>query len=480
MAFSAADGETWAMETFDVVVIGAGPAGENAADYAIRGSSRTAALVESGLVGGECSFYACIPSKAMLRPLDVRASATHLQGLPTDLPIDAEGLLARRDSWVVDYDDTSQVEWAEGVGITVVRGHGRLSGERTVTVSGPDGERTLHARHAVVLATGSVPVVPGSLAAARPWGSRDATGIVEVPDSIAVIGGGVVACEAARWLAALGSRVVVLVRDDRLLSRFEPFVSDLVRDGLAAAGVQVRFGVDLERAERPDARDTGLGRIHGGPAVLVERDGTRTEVAELLVATGRRPARDQLGLDAVGLSPADLDGPLPAWLHLVGDVSGEAPMTHWGKYQGRLVGDRIAAAAAGRPAPDEPDSVPVPQVVFTDPQVASVGLTAKQASEAGYRMRTTEVDFGSAAGAGLLREDATGHASLVIDADAGTLLGATFVGTEVAELLHSATVAITAGVPLDLLWHAVPSYPTVSELWLRLLDADREAQHAHR
>ncbi|MDQ7993215.1 MAG: NAD(P)/FAD-dependent oxidoreductase [Propionicimonas sp.] len=464
------------MDTFDVVVIGAGPAGENAADYAIRGSSRTAVLVTADLVGGECSFYACIPSKAMLRPLDVRASATHLQGLPSSLPVDRAGLLARRDSWVVDYDDTSQVEWARGAGISVLRGRGRLSAERTVVVATPQGDRTLHARHAVVLATGSEPVVPAALAAAKPWGSRDATGVVEVPDSTAVVGGGVVACEAARWLAGLGSRVVLLVRGDRLLSKFEPFVSDFVRDGLAAEGIEVRFGVDLERAERPDARDTGLGRVHGGPVTLVERDGTRTEVAELLVATGRRPARDDLGLESVGLSPSGLDGPLPDWLHLVGDVSGVAPLTHWGKYQARVVGARIAAAAQGRPAPAEPDLVPVPQVVFSDPQVASVGQTEADAVAAGHRVRTATVGFDAAAGSALQRDDATGRASLVIDDEADTLLGATFVGPEVAELLHAATIAITAKVPLDLLWHAVPAYPTASELWLRLLDSDREAR----
>jgi len=478
MAFRAGARETEPMETFDVVVIGAGPAGENAADYAIRASSRTAALVESGLVGGECSFYACIPSKAMLRPLDVRAAATHLQGLPSSLRLDADGLLARRDSWVVDYSDTSQVEWAESTGITVVRGRGRLGGERTVVVATPDGERTLYARHAVVLATGSVPVVPEALRAVKPWGSRDATGVVEVPDSIAIIGGGVVACEAARWLAALGARVTLLVRGDGLLPRFEPFVSNLVKDGLAAEDVEVRFGVELTGAERPDARDTGLGRVHGGPVVLVERDGTRTEVAEVLVATGRRPGRDDLGLDSIGLTADGLEEALPPWLHLVGDVSGGAPLTHWGKYRARVVGERVAAAAEGRPTPFEPDSVPVPQVVFTDPQVASVGLTARQAAEAGHRVRTAEVGFDSTAGSTLLRDDATGRASLVIDAEAGTLLGATFVGAEMAELLHSATVAITAKVPLDLLWHAVPSYPTASELWLRLLDSDREAQRA--
>ena len=464
------------METFDVVVIGAGPAGENVADYAIRGSSRTAALVDSGLVGGECSYYACMPSKALLRPLDARAAATHLGGLPQELPLDNAALLARRDYWVSDYSDSSQVEWAQGAGITVFRGSGRLAGERTVLVDGPEGQRTLHATQAVVLATGSAPVVPDYLQGLHAWSSRDATGVTEVPDSLAIIGGGVVACEAARWLAALGSRVTLLVRGDRLLGRFEPFVSDLVADGLTAEGVAIRFGTDLVAAERESASDTGLGKVHGGPVTLTEAGGEQLTYSEVLVATGRKPARDGLGLETVGLSPADLETTLPGWLHLVGDVSGEAPLTHWGKYQARLLGERLAAEAEGRTPPAVPDGVPVPQVVFTDPQVASVGLTAHNAEKQGLAFRTAEVPFGSAAGASLLRDDATGRASLVIDEADGTLVGATFVGPEVAELLHSATVAITAKVPLDLLWHAVPSYPTASELWLRLLDSDREAQ----
>lgn len=463
------------MDAFDVVVVGAGPAGENAADYAIRSSSRTAALVESGLVGGECSYYACMPSKALLRPLDVRAAAIHLGGLPDHLDVDTAALLARRDSWVSDYVDQGQVSWAEEAGISVVRGTGRLAGERTVEVTGPEGTRTLHARHAVVLATGSRPVVPEFLKPALPWGSRDATGIVEVPSSIAVVGGGVVACEASRWLAALGARVTMLVRGRRLLTRFEPFVSDLVAAGLAAEGVDIRFGVRLTAADRPDASDTGLGRVHGGPVRLAAADGSESIHAEVLVATGRTPARDDLGLDSVGLSPADLDGPLPQWLYLAGDISGAAPLTHWGKYQARLVGDRIAARAEGRTPPAEPPGVPVPQVVFTDPQVTTVGLTAAQAGEAGHRIRTAQVPVSSTGGVMLLRDDATGTAQLVIDDETNTVLGATFVGPDLAELLHSATIAITAKVPMDVLWHAVPSYPTASELWLRLLDSDREA-----
>jgi dihydrolipoamide dehydrogenase len=463
-----------AAQIYDVVVIGAGPAGENAADYAIRGSSRTALLVERELVGGECSFWACIPSKALLRPLDVRAAAEHLGGLPDHVALDVPALLARRDSWVVGYDDSGQVDWAKGAGIEVARGTARLVGERRVLVGEGDSAREVEARHAVVVATGSTPVVPPPFAGLRPWLSRDATGIVEVPESIAVIGGGVVSVEACYWLAALGSKVTLLVRGGRLLERFEPFASDLVAAGLGSVGVEVRFNAAVTGATRPDAADTGVGRVHGGP-VRLDVDGGSLEFAEILVATGRRPNTDDIGLDTIGLTGEQFGhaDQRPDWLLSVGDSSGEAPLTHWGKYAARLAGARIAALAEGRPAPDVPADVPVPQVVFTDPQVASSGWSEAEADAHGVATDCVEVEMNSAAGFGLLRDDAAGRAKLVFEQGTGRLLGATFVGQEVAELVHAATVAIVGRLTADQLWHAVPSYPTASEVWLRLLDAYR-------
>lgn len=255
-------------QEYDVVVIGAGPAGENVADYAIRGSRRTALLVERELIGGECSYYACMPSKALLRPLEVRSAAMHLGGLPSDMPLDVPALLQRRDYWVSSYDDAGQEKWAIGAGIEVARGTARLSGERQVLITGSGSTREVGARQAVVVASGSVPVIPAMFASLHPWTSRDATGIVEVPSSIAVVGGGVVAVEAAQWLAAIGSAVTLFVRGDRVLERFEPFASDLVADGLRGVGVDVRLGAHVASAARLDANDTGLGRVHGGPVRL--------------------------------------------------------------------------------------------------------------------------------------------------------------------------------------------------------------------
>lgn len=460
-----------AADEYDVVVIGAGPAGENAADYAIRGSDRTALLVEKERVGGECSYWACMPSKALLRPLEVRDTATHLGGLPAQIPLDVAALLARRDSWVAGYDDSGQVEWARGAGIEVARGTAGLTGERAVRVSADGSVRDVVARQAVVVATGSRPVIPDAYAGVHPWTSRDATGVVEVPEAIAIIGGGVVAVEAARWLAALGAEVTLVVRGERLLDRFEPFASTLVAEGLRSDGVEVRFGASVGAAARLDGADTGIGRVHGGP-VRLEVDGVWREFAEVLVATGRRPALDDLGLATIGLDAESFAEAArrPGWLHAIGDVSGAPPLTHWGKYVGRLVGETIAARAEGRAGPVRPDDVPVPQVVFSNPQVASTGLTEAQAVARGLSVVRVEVPLTGAAGYGLLRDDAAGSALALFEAGTGRLLGATFAGQEVAELLHAATVAIVGGLTADQLWHAVAAYPTASEVWLRLLE----------
>ncbi len=455
-------------DEYDVIVIGGGPAGENIAQYAVQGSDRTAVMVEAELLGGECSYYACMPSKAMLRPLDVRSAAAHVGGLTGVPEVDVEGLLKRRDTWVSHYSDHGQVSWAEGAGLAVVRGLGRLAAERTVTVGG----RTLTAREAVVIATGSVAVIPPTLADIAAWTSRDATGVRDVPDHLVIVGGGVIACEAARWMRGLGAQVTMLVRGQGLLASFEPFAGSLVLDALRADGVDVRLDVEVTDAHRTAAEDTGLGRIHGGPVRLTLASGAEIEASEVLVATGRRPATDDLGLETVGITAGDLavGGSLPGWLHTVGDVNGEAPLTHWGKYQARMVGARIAARSSHGTQPTVPDFVPVPQVVFTDPQVASVGLTARQAKEAGRSFHTLDQPLKGASGAALLRDDLAGEVRLVVDDETDTLLGATFVGPEVADLVHSATVAIVGQVPLAVLRHAVPSYPTSSEIWLRLLE----------
>ena len=337
-------------EIFDVIVIGAGPAGENIAQYAREGGDLHVALIERELVGGECSYYACIPSKALLRPIEVAATAADLDGI-RGVQLDAMALLRRRDRWISGYDDAGQAAWVASAGLTLVRGQARLIGERRVAVVTTDGElgqeRTLKARHAVVLATGSEAILPPLYAAALPWSSRDATGVVEVPRRLAIVGGGVVACEAAGWLAALGSEVILLVRDQRLLGRVESFAADLVLAAMRERGIDVRLGVEVTGCRRPEARDTGLGRIHGG-TVELDVDGTTLRVDEVLVAVGRRPRLGDVGLEAVGLDDAAVRaGAVPDWLVAVGDASGE-PRSH--RRPGRRPRAR-AAPAAGPAAP---------------------------------------------------------------------------------------------------------------------------------
>ncbi|TDC87871.1 NAD(P)/FAD-dependent oxidoreductase [Nonomuraea deserti] len=463
-------------DEFDVVVIGAGPAGENVVDRAVRGGL-TAAIVEERLAGGECSYWACVPSKALLRPIDLAGEVARVPGLEV-APIDVAAVLARRDEAVGAFDDSGQVEWIESVPAEFVRGRGRLDGPRRVRVTSADGgERVLTARQAVVVATGStaaVPPVPG-LAEANAWTSHEVTATSVVPERLVVLGGGVVACEMAQAMHGLGARqTTVLVRGDGLLSRMEPFAGELLAQSFADAGIAVRTGTQVSRVERPEP---------GGKVTVHLPEGPVLEADELLVATGRRPAVRDVGLGTVGLPdnvPIEVDDSMRAtgvsdgWLYAVGDVNGRSLLTHMGKYQARICGDVIAARARGDESPalrDLADGYGAPQVVFTDPQICAVGRTEAVARADGFRVRVVDYDMGAVTGAYLMGDGYRGRARAVVDEDRQVLLGVTFAGPGTADLLHSATIAVTAEVPLDRLWHAVPSFPTVSEVWLRLLEA---------
>jgi len=468
---------------YDVVVLGAGPVGENVADRT-RAAGLSTAVVESELVGGECSYWACMPSKALLRPAIARADARRVPGLRQSVqgPLDAPAVLAHRDYYVSHWKDDGQIAWLDGIGADLYRGHGRLDGPRRVTVEGPDGERhVLTARHAVVVSTGSralLPNLPG-LAQVKPWTSREATSAHAVPGRLIVVGGGVVATEMATAWRALGSEVTVLVRGKGLLPRMEPFAGELVAEALQEAGADVRTGTSVSAVTR-----------EGSTVVALTDSGDRIEADEILFATGRAPRTDDLGLDTVGLEPGswlDVDDSLQVvgseWLYAVGDVNHRALLTHQGKYQARIAGAAIAARAAGVPLLEtDPwgahsataDRAAVPQVVFTDPEAAAVGLSLAEAEAAGHRVRAVDVDMSSVAGAGLYADGYRGRARMVVDLDREILLGVTFVGPGVGELIHSASIAVAGEVPIGRLWHAVPSYPTVSEVWLRLLEGYRD------
>ena len=467
-------------DIYDVVVIGAGSTGENVADRAVKGGL-SAVVVEADLVGGDCSYWACMPSKALLRPGHAIAAARRVDGARQAVTgaLDVAGVLDRRDGFASRWDDAGQVGWLEGAGIDLVRGHGRLAGERHVDVRSADGTRVLTARHAVVVATGSSPALPPvpGLVEAQPWTTKDATAAKQPPARLAVLGGGVAGCELSQAWASLGSAVTVLEMADHLLPAYEPVAGQLLADAMAEAGIDVRLGVTATGAERrPD-----------GTVVVRLADRDQVEADELLVAAGRRARTDDLGLEHVGLEPGSwltvddtmaVEGVPGNWLYAAGDVNHRVLLTHQGKYQARICGDAIVARAAGRldPAPWGPhaataDHRAVPQVVFTDPEVAAVGLSEAEATEAGMSVRVVDYPLGQVAGAALYADGYRGHARLVVDDDRRVIVGATFVGRDAGELLHAATIAVVGEVPLDRLWHAVPSYPTISEVWLRLLEA---------
>jgi dihydrolipoamide dehydrogenase len=447
------------MREFDVVVLGAGPAGEVAAGR-LGERGRTVAIVEEALVGGDCSYYACMPSKALLRPVELANEVGRVPGL-TVSPIDSVTVLRRRDEVIHNLDDSVQLPWLEKHGVELIRGTGRITGTLEVAV---EGQEPLRARTAVVVASGSTPLIPDvpGLREARPWTSKDATTASEVPARLAILGGGVVAVEMAQAWGSLGAQVTLIHRGTRLIGREEPFAGEQVLESLRELGVDVRLGVSASRVAR------------NGSVSLELSDGATVEADELLAAVGRVPGTSRIGLESLGLPT---DRPLAVgddlrvsghdWLYAIGDVNGRALLTHMGKYQGRLAADAIL----GHEVRLRSDGARSPRVIFTDPQVGAVGLTLAAAEAAGIRARHVDVETSGNAGGSFVGRGAPGTSRIVVDEDRRIIVGATITGSEVAEALHAATIAVVAEVALDDLWHAVPSFPTRSELWLQLLEA---------
>ncbi|CAN5344212.1 NAD(P)/FAD-dependent oxidoreductase [soil metagenome] len=458
--------------TYDVIVIGAGAVGENVADRAVQ-DGLTALLIESELVGGECSYWACMPSKVLLRSGIALRAAKAVGGAAEAITgdLDVAATFKRRDSFTHDWDDSSQVEWVEGANIDLVRGHARLTGVKQVTVD----DAVYTARHAVVVSTGSdalLPDIPG-LKEADPWTSRDATSAKVAPKRLAIIGGGVVGVEMATAYASFGTEVTMIART-AILGGMEPFASEMVTASLEKFGAKILTGVSTTSVKRTDA----------GVELSLD-DGSTVTADEVLVAIGRTPRTGDLGFENIGLTPGDwldVDDTMLVvgfdWLYACGDVNHRALLTHQGKYQARAAGDVIAARAKGTPLSTGPfgthvataDHEMVPQVTFSDPEVASVGLTAEKAEKAGYTTRVVDYDLGSVAGSAVQADGYEGKARMVVDEKRKVILGVTFVGQDVSEMLHAATTAIVGEVPLNRLWHAVPAYPTMNEIWLRLLE----------
>jgi pyruvate/2-oxoglutarate dehydrogenase complex dihydrolipoamide dehydrogenase (E3) component len=454
---------------FDVIVLGAGPAGEVCAGR-LADNGMAVALIERDLVGGECSFYACMPSKSLLRPAQALAEARRVPGAAEAArgELDTAAALRRRDEVVHELNDSAQLPWLEERSIVLVRGHGTLVGEREVSVGG----ELLRARRAVVLAPGSgaaVPPIPG-LREADPWTNREVTTASEIPASLLVLGGGVVGVEMAQAYASLGARVTVVEALPRLIAGEEEFASRLVLEGLERSGVEVVLGVKAAAVSR-DRSDGVRGPVH-----VELLDGRSLTGHELLAAVGRRPHTDSLGLDSLGLEPGrsvEVDDSMRVaghdWLYVVGDANGRVLLTHMGKYQARLAADHILGRT-GAATVLRSDGRRAPRVIFTEPQVAAVGHTLASAEEAGLKVRVVDVELAANAGASFIGHGAPGTARIVVDEARGVIVGATFTGVEIAESLHAATIAVIGEVPLERLWHAVPCFPTRSEVWLNLLE----------
>jgi dihydrolipoamide dehydrogenase len=449
--------------SYGAIVLGAGPAGEVCAGRLADAGLRVA-IVERHLVGGECSYYACMPSKALLRPADLLGEAKRVPGVPTGHgELEPELVLSRRDEVIHDRDDSGQLPWLEERGIDLYRGDVRFEGERRVRV----GDELLSAERAVVVATGSKAAMPPieGLDGIKAWNNRDATTAKQVPESMVVLGGGPVGSELSQAWASLGTRVTLIEGGRHLLGREEAFAGEEVAESLRKSfAVDVRTGVQVEKVEA------------GGAGVIATlTDGSTAEAAEILIAVGRVPNTAELNLDAAGASPnekgfLETDDAMRVggsdWLYAIGDANGRALFTHIGKYHAWIATENLL----GRPVEAVAEALGSPRVTFTDPQVAAAGKTLEQAREVGIDARAVDVPTDGTPGASFQGKGTGGTSRLVIDQSREVIVGATFTGFETADFLQAATVAIVAEISLSKLRHVVAPYPTRSEVWLKLLE----------
>jgi pyruvate/2-oxoglutarate dehydrogenase complex dihydrolipoamide dehydrogenase (E3) component len=442
-------------EHFDAVVIGAGPAGEVAASRLNSGGLRTA-LVERELVGGECAYWACIPSKTLLRPAEVRGEAQRTAG--TSAPEQHWAQIAQyRDYMIRHLDDSAQIDGYEKEGVRVYKGEGRLAGPGRIQVA----DQTLQAER-IVIATGSdprIPDIPG-LAQGGYWTNRDATTIKEIPQSILILGGGPVGIELGQFLRRFGTEVTLIQAAERLLPREEPRVSELIAERLRADGITLHLAANATRASSG-----------GGQRSLTLASGETLTAAELLIATGRAPRVNDIGLETIGV---DVD---PKGIRIdercraaegvwaIGDVTGVMPFTHVGMYQGRIA----CADIAGQPT--RADYSAIPRVVFSDPEIAAVGLTTRQAAARGLDAPTATVKLADAiARPWTYEKDPGGELGVIADRQTRTLIGAWAVSPLAGEWIHYAALAIKTSTSIDVLGDTVAQFPTYTEAYLKAIE----------
>ena len=457
------------MPDFDVIVIGAGPAGEVLAGRTAAAGLSTA-IVEERLVGGECGFYACMPSKALLHPGEILDETRRVPGAreATVGQLAVQAVLDHRDSLISDLDDSNQVPWLKDNDISLYRGHGRIAGKQRVAV----GDNTLVAKLAVVIAIGSEPTLPDieGLSQANPWTNRQATTSKIVPGRLLIVGGGVVGAEMAQAYTSLGAKVTLLARGTQLLDKEEPWAAEQVTARLREQGAEIVPNVEVAKVKRPGG---------GGEVTVQLQDGRSFTGDELLIAVGRHIDSDQLGLDTIGLQPGK-HGYLPVdehlrvpghdWLWVVGDANGRALLTHMAKHQARVTADRICGKSDAA-LWDRGDGAGAPRVTFTQPQVAAVGLTQQAAHDAGIDVQIVSVGTSANAGGSFWGAGAEGTSQLVIDKHRRIVVGATFTGSEVQDMLQAATFAVVGELTLEQLRHGIAPFPTRSEVWLNLLEA---------
>ena len=443
-------------ERFDVAILGAGPAGEHAA-YALSEEGKRVLLIERELIGGECTNWACIPTKTLLRPAELRGATERAAGVRTAVT-DWPELDRYRDYMTSAGDDSARVARYGEMGVTVVKGEGRLAGPGAIDVGG----RRVEAEQ-ILVSTGSGPVIPPieGLFASGFWTNREASALHELPRSAVVLGGGPVGVELAQFMRRFGVEVTIVQGSSRLADREDPRVGDLLAETLQRDGIRVRLGAQAQRVS-----------VEGDEKVVALDDGNEVRGEVLVVAVGRRPRGRDIGLETVGVEPT-ASGAVPVdkrcrvttGIWACGDCTGQALFTHVAKYRARIaVADM---AGHGRAA----DYSAIPRVIFTDPEIASVGLTEAQAREQGLDVAVAHLDLpsGGVARAYTYEQNPRGEMALIADRGAGVLVGAWAVAPQAGEWIHEAVLAIRARVALDVLLDTVPQFPSFSEGYLLAL-----------